>query len=129
MLIWEPTKVPNERNPGSELMVLKSFSNDNAGKIHFCIFENDEMVSVTTSDNLPNKPTGLIQLGIDTLKGYRRKGHVEKVCTAFINYYLEQDILPVWNCYLDNAASVGLAKKLGFCHIGNEFFVSSATEV
>jgi len=56
-------------------------------KIHFCIFENDEMVSVTTSDNLPNKPTGLIQLGIDTLKDYRRKGYAEKVCAAFINYY------------------------------------------
>jgi len=34
-----------------------------------------------------------------------------------------------WKTTLGNAASVGLAKKLGFIHIGNEFFISSATKI
>jgi GNAT superfamily N-acetyltransferase len=57
---------------------------------------------------------GKLEIGIETLEKYRGKGLARIACMALINYCIENDLEPVWSCRLENAASVNLAKKLGF---------------
>ena len=97
-------------------------------KTHFCIIENDKIVSLTESENISNKPKGIISLGINTLKEYRRNGYASFACAAFVKQSLLNDLLPLWQCDFDNAASQALAEKIGFCHIGNVYSVSTLLE-
>jgi RimJ/RimL family protein N-acetyltransferase len=53
------------------------------------------------------------ETGVGTGEAYRRKGLATAVCCAYIEHCLDNDICPVWGCG-DNAASEGLAAKLGF---------------
>ncbi|MCL2702640.1 MAG: GNAT family N-acetyltransferase [Defluviitaleaceae bacterium] len=57
---------------------------------------------------------GCLEIGIETAEGHRGKGLARAVCMALINYSLANNLEPVWSCRLENAASVNLAKKLGF---------------
>lgn len=56
----------------------------------------------------------MLEIGIETVNGYRAKGYAREVCTALIDFALAQDLVPVWGCKRDNAASYELAQKLGF---------------
>ena len=94
-------------------------------KIHYCVFKDGEIVSATESENIPNKPDKMVQLGINTLPEYRRRGYAFIACAAFIKNHLQKGLMPVWECDFNNKASEILAAKLGFCHLGNVFYVSS----
>jgi RimJ/RimL family protein N-acetyltransferase len=96
-----------------------------AEKTTFCLFLDNELVSATDSENIPNSPEGIINLGVNTVKEHRRKGYAATVCSAFIKHYLEQGVLPLWECDFDNEASEKLALKLGFKFMGNLFFASA----
>ncbi len=55
-----------------------------------------------------------LEIGIETEEAYRGKGFASMVCTALINYCLENGLEPVWSCRLENTGSFNLAQKLGF---------------
>jgi GNAT superfamily N-acetyltransferase len=55
-----------------------------------------------------------LELGIESLGEYRGKGLARVICTALINYCLENNLEPVWACRLENTGSYKLALKLGF---------------
>jgi hypothetical protein len=57
---------------------------------------------------------GTLELGIETMSGYRGKGHAESVCRALIQYCLDSGLEPVWSCRLENTGSFNMARKLGF---------------
>ena len=51
---------------------------------------------------------------IDTLEGFRNRGHAAR-CVAFMVEYMKgKDLRPVWGTEEWNRASLGLAAKLGF---------------
>jgi GNAT superfamily N-acetyltransferase len=54
------------------------------------------------------------ELGIETSPGYRGKGFAEIVCSALINYCIENYYEPIWACRKENIGSYRLALKLGF---------------
>lgn len=56
----------------------------------------------------------MLEIGIETVNGYRAKGYAREVCTALIDYALSHGMVPVWGCKRDNTASYELAQKLGF---------------
>lgn len=56
----------------------------------------------------------LFELGIETKEKFRGKGLAELVCTAIIDYCLENKYEPIWACRLENTGSYKLAQKLGF---------------
>ncbi len=56
----------------------------------------------------------LFELGIETEPGYRGKGFAEIVCSALIEYCLQNNYEPIWACRLENTGSYKLALKLGF---------------
>jgi RimJ/RimL family protein N-acetyltransferase len=94
----------------------------------FCLMVDDKIVSMTESENVPNKPKGMVNLGINTLRDYRRKGYASEVCAAFIDNCIQQDILPIWQCDINNVASQSLAEKLGFKCLGCVYSVSALIE-
>lgn len=55
-----------------------------------------------------------LEIGIETIPEFRRKGCAELVCAALIDHCLSQNLIPVWACRLENTGSVKLATKLGF---------------
>lgn len=57
---------------------------------------------------------GILEIGIETVEGFRGRGFAEMTCAALIDYCLERDLTPVWSCRLENNASYMLAQKLGF---------------
>ncbi|RAU98676.1 GNAT family N-acetyltransferase [Paenibacillus sp. YN15] len=55
-----------------------------------------------------------LEIGIESTESCRGKGYAFAVCSALIDYCLENSLEPVWSCRLENAASHRLAQKLGF---------------
>lgn len=55
-----------------------------------------------------------LELGIETIPGFRGKGFAQLACSALIEYSLETGYEPVWACRLENEGSFKLAEKLGF---------------
>ena len=53
-------------------------------------------------------------VGIDTVEGHRRRGHAVACFGALARHMAAQGKQPVWGAEDDNAASLGLARKLGF---------------
>lgn len=61
-----------------------------------------------------SRTESLWDISIDTLEGYRRQGHAAR-CVAFMVEHMERGRRrPVWNAEASNAASLGLAARLGF---------------
>jgi len=57
---------------------------------------------------------GILEIGIETVEGFRGHGFAELTCSALIDYCLECDLVPIWSCRFENIASYELAQKLGF---------------
>lgn len=55
-----------------------------------------------------------LEIGIETVEGYRSRGFARLACSALIDYCLENNLEPVWSCRLENTASYRLALSLGF---------------
>ncbi|SFC96901.1 GNAT family N-acetyltransferase [Ruminococcus albus] len=62
--------------------------------------------------------SGEVDIGVETAEAYRRKGLAYIVAAKTIDDILDSGRTPVWACHAGNAGSEGLAKKLGFEHIG-----------
>ena len=55
-----------------------------------------------------------LEIGIETMEKYKGKGFALQVCSAIIDYCLENGLEPVWGCRMENTASYQLAQRLGF---------------
>jgi GNAT superfamily N-acetyltransferase len=59
----------------------------------------------------------LFDIGIDTLEGYRGRGHAVTCAAFMIAHQLGRGRRPVWGAMQDNRASQRVAEKLGFVPI------------
>lgn len=55
-----------------------------------------------------------VEVGIETLPAFRRRGLARVACAAFIEDLVGAGRTPVWSCREDNEGSVRLAAMLGF---------------
>jgi len=79
--------------------------------IGFSIFYNNKLASTAYSAFIHDDK---LELGIETIKEFRRKGLAQYTCSALIDYCIEKNFEPVWACSLENIGSYNLALKLGF---------------
>ena len=86
----------------------ESFSNHGIG---FSLFYDNKLASTAFSSCIHDN---YLELGIETRDDYRGKGLAEYVCSALIDYCLQNSFEPVWSCRFENTASYNLAQKLGF---------------
>jgi hypothetical protein len=56
----------------------------------------------------------LFEIGIETEPEFRGKGFADIVCSALIDYCLDNNYEPIWACRKENEGSYKLALKLGF---------------
>ena len=64
-----------------------------------------------------------VEAGVDTLKGHRGQGHGRKVVAAWSSAIQEEGLTAFYSTSWDNAASIALAKSLGFNQIGASLWV------
>ena len=77
----------------------------------FSLFYNNELASTAYSAYVHDN---FLEIGIETIEEYRGKELAQSVCSALIDYCLQNNLEPVWSCRLENTASCKLARKLGF---------------
>jgi len=85
----------------------------------FGIFEGCRLVCAADLPDTPYLPELIAEPGIFTLREHRRKGYAAAVCAALIQAQLQRGRTPYWSCGADNAASINLAKHLGFQPFGD----------
>ncbi len=75
------------------------------------MLENGQLASTAYSAFIHSNQ---LELGIETINGFQKKGLAAICCTALIDYCINKGFEPVWSCKLENTASFRLAEKLGF---------------
>ena len=78
------------------------------------IYKDGRLVSATDAGDVPYMTDLIMEPGINTLEGYRKRGYAKKVVSAVISYLLDIDRVPIWSCSATNTASQRLAESLGY---------------
>ncbi len=86
-------------------------------------------IAATIADDQPvsfcysgSETETLWDISIDTLESYRQRGYAALSVAFLIDHMKRRGKLPVWGAVASNAASLGLAAKLGFVAV-DELFV------
>jgi len=82
----------------------------NTGIGYSLIYDEEVVSTAFSSFRIDNQ----LEIGIETLERCRGKGLALYVCSALINYCIENALEPIWSCRIENIASYQLAHKLGF---------------
>ncbi|MED3444880.1 GNAT family N-acetyltransferase [Bacillus thuringiensis] len=91
----------------------------------FCIEQDGIIVAECVSIFSGN---GFAEIDIATHEAHQGKGLAQAVATRFIEHCMQNDIIPSWDCYVDNIPSRKLASKLSFYHpIEYSLFVRKKT--
>jgi len=76
-----------------------------------CSLENGRPVSFCYAGAVTET---LFDIAIDTLSGFRRKGHARRAAALMISEMTGRGLAPVWGAVEGNIASIKVAKALGF---------------
>lgn len=79
--------------------------------IGFSLLENNQLAATAFSAFRTHTQ---LEIGIECLPAFRRKGYAQMVCSALIHFCLQNQLEPVWSCKIENTSSYNLALKLGF---------------
>ncbi len=77
----------------------------------FSLYYKNKLAAIAFSSFIHDNK---FELGIETIEAYRGMGFAQQVCSAVIDYCLENNYEPIWACRLGNIGSYKLAQKLGF---------------
>lgn len=80
----------------------------------FCLVGNDEIICRCTAEYVS---AGKCGIGIATAENYRQRGFASLTASAFIEYCQTRKIVPYWDAWLRNTASVATAEKIGLWKI------------
>lgn len=64
------------------------------------------------------------EVDICTAEEHRNKGLASQVLSAFVQHSLKHNIVPNWDCFADNTASLKTAQRLGFTETFRYSFLS-----
>jgi RimJ/RimL family protein N-acetyltransferase len=64
---------------------------------------------------------GRAEIDVMTLADYRNLGLANAVVRAFNRRCLEQNVVPLWDCFVNNTASMALRKSAGFKPLGEPY--------
>ncbi len=84
----------------------------------FAVSVDDKFVCVTDAPDIPYMSDIIVEPGINTLAGYRKKGFAKTAVGALIKYLLSMEKVPIWSCGSSNTASAHLAESLGYRKLG-----------
>ena len=64
---------------------------------------------------------GRAEIDVLTLPAYRHLGLAKAVVRMFNQRCLEQNVLPLWDCFINNNASMALCQSTGFAPLGDPY--------
>ena len=67
----------------------------------------------------------VVEPGINTLPGYRRRGYAQTVVGALLKQVLGDGKVPLWSCSASNVGSQRLAESLGYAQLADVITVST----
>jgi hypothetical protein len=76
----------------------------------FCVMKDDKVISRCSTVHVGG---GRTETAIETDKEYRRQGFGTLAACAYIEHCLENELLPEWGCFYNEASGL-IAEKLGF---------------
>jgi hypothetical protein len=79
--------------------------------VGFSLIVDEKLVSTAYSAFIHDNQ---LELGIETVPGFKGKGFAAICCAVLIDYCIANDFEPVWSCKLENVGSFKLAQKMGF---------------
>lgn len=77
-----------------------------------CILAGDTLASYCHAVFIGS---GEAEISIATVPDFRRRGLAYQTARAFLKECANRELVPIWGCWPENAPSVSLAGKLGFC--------------
>lgn len=77
----------------------------------YCIVADREIVCWCTAEYVG---PGWCGIGIETLQPYQQRGLATATATAFVQHCAAHNIIPHWDCWSSNVASLRVARKVGF---------------
>lgn len=80
----------------------------------FGIFEENKLVSVTDTPDMPYMENDVQEIGINTLSEYRNKGYAKAVTLSCVQSLIKKGICPQWSCRSSNIGSEKLAYAVGY---------------
>jgi hypothetical protein len=72
------------------------------------------LVSATDAPEMPYMSDSVQEIGINTLKEYRKKGYAQMSCISMIETLITKNICPMWSTENENIGSDRLANSIGF---------------
>lgn len=85
------------------------------------IIEDSQVVSICRSVRASARAH---EAGVDTLTGYRRRGHATSVIAAWALALRALNCIPLYSTSWDNVASQGVARRLGLVQYGVDYHVT-----
>lgn len=79
--------------------------------VGFSLFYKSNLASTAYSAFIHDNK---LEIGIETIEAFRGKGFAQYVCSALIDYCIQNGYEPIWSCRKENVNSYKLAHKLGF---------------
>jgi RimJ/RimL family protein N-acetyltransferase len=77
----------------------------------FCLMRGDDILSQTFTGPPSD---GTIELGVETDEAHRGRGYATVTCAHLIRACEDMGLATFWNAAAQNAASIALARKLGY---------------
>jgi len=121
-LAFHTAQYPN----GQQENWLEAYFNEIAGKGYvYGVYADGRLVSATDVPDLPYMADVVIEPGINTLPGYRRRGYARTVVGALLKQWLREGKVPLWSCSAGNVGSQWLAESLGYAKLADVITVST----
>jgi len=79
----------------------------------------ESIICWCTAEYVSTKKCGI---GIETIPDYQNKGIATETASYFVKYCRSKNIIPYWECGVQNAGSVKVAEKVGFERIQENVF-------
>ena len=93
----------------------------NSFQPYLAVIEDSQAVSICQSVRLSSRAH---EAGVDTLFGYRRRGYATSVVAAWALAVRALNRIPLYSTSWDNAASQGVARRLGLVQYGVDYHVT-----
>ncbi|MCD6285813.1 MAG: GNAT family N-acetyltransferase [Anaerolineae bacterium] len=104
---------------------LQAYFNEIADKGYvYGIYADGRLVSATDVPDLPYMADVVVEPGINTLPGYRRRGYARTVVGALLKQWLREGKVPLWSCSASNVGSQRLAESLGYAKLADVITIS-----
>lgn len=104
---------------------LQAYFNEIADKGYvYGVYVDGRLVSATDAPDLPYMADVVVEPGINTLPGYRRRGYARTVAGALLELLLSEGKVPLWSCSFANTGSQRLAEGLGYVKLADVITIS-----